>query len=97
MNPFSNDSKPIKLNLIIIDSFISGDIDKNFGQFIYYGKAEKYSYYYPVPNYIHVSDLQFRIIKTKEEMNNYLSVKTIINNILNFAQIAAKFTVTNTR
>jgi len=51
LNPFSNDSKPIKLNLIIIDSFFSGDIDKNFGQFIYYGKAEKY-----------LSIIQFQII-----------------------------------
>ena len=40
--PFSKDTKSIILNLILSGTFISGDIDINYGQFINYGKSQKY-------------------------------------------------------
>ena len=64
MNPFYNDTDPIKLDLILYK-------DDDFGQFINQQKLNKILYYHPFPQYIHISDLKFYEVKNIKVFSNY--------------------------
>jgi len=64
INPFYNDTDPIKLDLILYEN-------DDFGQFINQPNLNKILHYHPFPKYVHISDLKFYEVKNTKEFNNY--------------------------
>ena len=70
INPFSNDTKPVRLNLILNNSLSEYD---EYGRDIYNQNSKKTLYYHPFPEYCNISHLKFYEIKNKEEFKNYFN------------------------
>ena len=64
INPFSNDTTEIKLDLIIYES-------DDYGNFVGSPKHKKTLHYNPFPNYFHISDLIFYEVENIKEHKNY--------------------------
>ena len=64
LNPFSNDTTEINLDLILYES-------DDYGNFICSPKHKKILHYNPFPKYFHISDLIFYEVKNIKEYPNY--------------------------
>ena len=65
INPFSNDTAPIKLDLVLYE------YDDDYENAIYSPYHKKILHYHPFPKYFHISDLKFYEVKNIKEHQNY--------------------------
>ena len=65
INPFSNDTAPITLDLILYE------YDDDYGNFICSPVHKKILHYNPFPKYFHICDLKFHEVKNIKEHQNY--------------------------